>query len=160
MYYNFVNTPAGTLLFTGDGRKITGIHWQVYKRTLTIKPNWVEDKTVFEEAIQQLEEYFARKRKSFTFAHQAQGTPFQKSVWNKLAKLPYAAHTSYKKIASAIGNPKAVRAVGTAVGSNPICIVVPCHRVLGSDGRMSSGYAGGVKSKATLLNLEKIPYHM
>jgi len=154
MYYSFVDTPAGTLLFTGDDKIITGIYWQVYKRTPVVGADWVEDRNVFKEAIRQLEEYFAGTRHSFTFVHQSKGTPFQKSVWRELAKIPYGDHTSYKKIAEAIGNPKAVRAVGTAVGSNPISIVVPCHRVLTTTGKLG-GYAGGGKAKSFLLGLER-----
>ena len=130
MYYTFTDTPAGTLLLTGDGKVVTGMHWKVFKRAPSVEPGWVEDRSVFEEPLRQLDEYFSGRRKVFSFAYRALGTPFQMSVWQELTKIPYGGHTSYRTVAEAVGKPRAVRAVGTAVGSNPISIVIPCHRVL------------------------------
>lgn len=156
-YYTFLDTPAGALLFVGDGHTVTGIHWKSFIRRPEVTPDWVESNTVFKEALQQFDEYFAGRRTSFTFAHQASGTDFQKAVWKELEKIPYGAHSSYQTIASAISKPRAVRAVGTAVGSNPLSIIVPCHRVLTSSGKLG-GYAGGLASKRYLLEKEGIKF--
>lgn len=156
-YYTYSDTPAGTVLLTGDGTVTTGIYWKVFKRVPKVEDDWVEDEQVFGEVLTQLDEYFKGTRTTFSFPYEAKGTAFQKSVWKELEKLGYGAHASYQAIANAIGNPKAVRAVGTAVGSNPLSIVVPCHRVLTSSNAIS-GYAGGTASKAVLLNIEKIAF--
>jgi O-6-methylguanine DNA methyltransferase len=153
----FTDTPAGMLLLMGDSQVITGMHWKVFKRAPLIKPDWIEDPSPFLEVLRQLDEYFAGKRHAFDFAYKASGTPFQISVWNALTNIPFGATATYGEIAVKIGRPHAVRAVGTAVGSNPISIVVPCHRVLGFGGRIA-GYAGGLESKAALLRLENIAY--
>lgn len=104
-------------------------------------------------AVTQLQEYFAGNRKTFTFPIALKGTPFQISVWMKLVKIPYGQTVSYKDIAIAIGNEKAVRAVGMACNRNPIWIAIPCHRVVGSSQRLT-GYAGGLSMKNALLKLE------
>jgi methylated-DNA-[protein]-cysteine S-methyltransferase len=155
MYYALTNTPAGTLLLIGDGKTITGMHWEVFKRRPSINPEWTEDMEAFSDLMQQLDEYFAGTRQVFDFEYAAKGTEFQMKVWRELAKIPYGVRSSYQAIAGAVGNPKAARAVGTAVGSNPISIVIPCHRVLTSIGKLG-GYAGGFASKTLLLELEDI----
>lgn len=157
MYYTVKDTPAGELLFIGDGKAVTGIHWAVFKRTPEIQLDWIENEKVFSDAIKQFDEYFAGKRTSFTFVYSAQGTKFQKAVWKQLEAIPYGEFSSYRAIAIAIGNPKAVRAVGTAVGSNPLSIIVPCHRVLTSIMTLG-GYAGGIESKKYLLHTENIAF--
>ena len=101
----------------------------------------------------QLQEYFAGTRKNFTFPIQLKGTPFQLSVWKVLSEIPYGETATYKDIARAIGNEKAVRAVGMACNRNPIWIAVPCHRVVGNS-RKLTGYAGGLSMKDALLELE------
>lgn len=145
------------MLLTSDGEAITGMHWTVFPRAPKVSLGWIESKAFFSGVIAQLDEYFAGKRQKFDFAIKFEGTPFQQSVWNELQKIPYGAHTSYQAIAATIDRPKAVRAVGTAVGSNPLCIAVPCHRVLTSDQKLG-GYAGGLDSKRTLLSTEKIAW--
>lgn len=102
---------------------------------------------------QQLAEYFAGERREFQLELAPEGTPFQHQVWQELAQIPFGVVTSYGALAEKMGNPKASRGVGSANGANPICIVVPCHRVVGSDGRLT-GFAYGVHVKAELLNLE------
>ena len=109
---------------------------------------------VSELAAAQLQEYFAGTRKSFTFPTKLSGTPFQISVWEALCKIPYGETRTYGDIARAIGNEKAVRAVGMACNRNPIWIAIPCHRVLGSNKKLT-GYAGGLSMKDALLNLER-----
>ena len=101
----------------------------------------------------QLNEYLSGKRKSFSLPLKLEGTSFQKLVWNELLKIPYGTTTTYAAIATAIGNPKACRAVGRAVGANPIFIIVPCHRVIGSSGKLT-GFAYGLDVKRTLLDRE------
>ncbi len=108
----------------------------------------------FDDAIAQLEEYFAGRRLVFRLPLDLdQGTPFQRRVWKALLDIPYGATVTYKDIATAIGQPSAVRAVGSANGSNPIPIVVPCHRVVASGGKIG-GYGGGLPAKTKLLDLE------
>ena len=102
----------------------------------------------------QLAEYFAGKRSSFTFPIDPKGTAFQQSVWNALGRIPYGKVVTYKEIAAAIGNPSAARAVGMACNRNPIWIAIPCHRVIGSN-RKLTGYAGGMDMKQQLLQLEQ-----
>ena len=109
---------------------------------------------VSELAATQLQEYFAGTRKNFTFPIKLNGTPFQISVWQQLSRIPYGATRTYGDIARAIGKEKAARAVGMACNRNPIWIVIPCHRVLGSN-RKLTGYAGGISMKDALLNLER-----
>ena len=109
---------------------------------------------VLKQAVQQLKQYLAGKRSSFDLPLDLQGgTAFQQSVWQALLAIPAGSTTSYGVIGTRIGRPKAVRAVGAAVGRNPIGIIVPCHRVLGADGSLT-GYAGGLQRKQALLNLE------
>ncbi|SFH57409.1 methylated-DNA--[protein]-cysteine S-methyltransferase [Pisciglobus halotolerans] len=104
---------------------------------------------------QQLEEYFTGKRTVFDLPLDVSGTPFQISTWEALKEIPFGETKTYGEIATAIGNPKAVRAVGTAIGSNPISIIVPCHRVIGKDGRLT-GYGNGLPMKKRLLMLEDV----
>ncbi|MDX8336383.1 MULTISPECIES: methylated-DNA--[protein]-cysteine S-methyltransferase [Cetobacterium] len=109
---------------------------------------------ILEKAYKEINDFIKGKRKSFTFKINPSGTEFQKSVWNALLNIPYGEVKSYKDIAIAIGNPKACRAVGMANNKNPIPIVIPCHRVIGSNGKLT-GYAYGLSLKEHLLNLEK-----
>lgn len=109
---------------------------------------------VIKEAHQQLMEYLSGERKQFDLPLSPRGTAFQQRVWNALLEIPYGETRSYKQIAEAIGNPKAVRAVGMANNRNPLLIVVPCHRVIGADGKLV-GYGAGIEMKEFLLRLEK-----
>lgn len=105
------------------------------------------------QIIQQIEEYFTRKRYVFNLPLDLQGTEFQKRVWNELLKIPFGKTVTYKEVALKLGDVKAVRAVGTANGANPVSIIIPCHRVIGSDGSLT-GYAGGLWRKKWLLEFE------
>ena len=116
-------------------------------------PDAREDRKRLMPCRQQLEEYFARKRKQFTLPLDLRGTDFQKRCWAQLLKIPYGQTRSYRQIAEAVGNRNAVRAVGLANGQNPIAIIVPCHRVIASDGTLC-GYGGGLELKEELLRLE------
>lgn len=113
----------------------------------------IETTSVLEEAKSQLDGYFAGNRKAFTIPLHLVGTDFQQQVWNELLNIPYGATTSYKEIAQNISKPKAVRAVAGAIGANGISILIPCHRVIGSD-KSLTGYAGGLKAKKMLLQIE------
>ena len=106
-----------------------------------------------EQAVRQLEEYFAGKRKTFDLTLAPHGTPFQQDVWRALQDIPYGATRSYAQIANAIGRPSATRAVGAANGANPIPIIIPCHRVIGTNGKLT-GFGGGLPMKQWLLDLE------
>lgn len=155
MQYTYKETPMGTVLFTRDGPVLTGLHWKVFRRAPQVGTDWIEDEAAFADVFLQLEEYYAGKRHSFDLDVAARGTEFQMSVWRELEKIPYGQASSYQAIAAAVGRPKAVRAVGTAIGSNPISIIIPCHRVLTSDGKLG-GYAGGLPAKLALLQTEGI----
>ena len=113
------------------------------------------DEPVLEEATRQLAEYFSGKRKTFTVSLVYHGTPFQEKVWGELLKIPYGETRTYGEIAAAIGKPKASRAVGMACHRNPIGILIPCHRVIGSGGKLT-GFGGGLDKKQALLEREKI----
>lgn len=113
----------------------------------------VQDDEIMQPYMIQLQEYFQGVRKEFTFPVDLQGTPFQQSVWQALHTIPHGHTDSYTGIACAIGKPQAVRAVGTAIGANPVLIVVPCHRVIGKNGTLT-GYRGGLDAKQGLLQLE------
>lgn len=157
MYYTYAKTQLGPILLTSDGKTLTGLYWKVFRRAPTPEADWVEDAAAFADVLRELDEYLAGKRQHFDVPYRAEGTAFQKQVWQALEQIPFGASASYREIATAIGRPKAVRAVGTAVGSNPVCIIVPCHRALGS-GQTLNGYAGGLDAKRALLKLEHIPY--
>lgn len=143
------DSKIGPLEITGTEKGITGIRF-VKRRTKSdsVLP------PVLKEALQQLEEYFSGNRKDFTVKLILQGTDFQKKVWKQLRKIPYALTASYKDLAQAIGNEKAVRAVGGANGRNNIGIIVPCHRVIAHDGTLG-GFGGGLWRKDWLLKHEK-----
>lgn len=147
----FYETMIGLLGIKEDGTNITEIYFG--KDEI---PNNMELKEtpLIKEAMNQLEEYFEGKRKSFDLPFEAKGTEFQRSVWNELLKIPYGETCSYGEIAKRIGNPKGSRAIGMANNRNPISIVIPCHRVIGASGKLV-GYGGGLDIKEKLLNLEK-----
>ena len=113
----------------------------------------IQETNLIKEAYRQLSEYLEGKRKVFDLPYKIQGTEFQKRVWKALCDIPYGETRSYKQIAEAIGNPKAVRAVGMANNKNPLLVVVPCHRVIGANGQLV-GYASGLEKKRLLLQLE------
>lgn len=115
---------------------------------------WIEDNTIFPDAVSQLTEYFDGRLKQFDLNLQPKGTEFQQQVWQALLTIPYGTTVSYGDIAEQINNPKAFRAVGLANRSNPIPIIIPCHRVIGKNGKLT-GFAGGLDIKQTLLALEK-----
>lgn len=152
MYYTTLETPVGKLLLTADASALTGVY---FADRHALDNAWVEapNQAVLVQAATQLMEYFSSKRDSFELPLAASGTEFQRQVWQALRAIPYGETRSYADIAKAIGRPLAVRAVGAANGANPISIIIPCHRVVGSNGRLT-GYAGGMERKQQLLALE------
>lgn len=154
-FYKTVKSPVGRLKLVASDRGLVAILWENDSPDRVRLGSLQEHKEhpVLLEAERQLNDYFAGKRKSFALRFDAQGTDFQKAVWQALATIPFGETRSYSDIARQIGRPKAVRAVGAANGRNPISIVVPCHRVIGSNGKLT-GFAGGLETKATLLRLE------
>jgi methylated-DNA-[protein]-cysteine S-methyltransferase len=124
------------------------------KRKVSIQPEWIYDDKPFCSLVQQFQEYFQGQRHQFDIPIRLEGTRFQELVWKELRNIPYGTTTTYGELAKRIGNPKAVRAVGMANGQNPIPIIVPCHRVIGSNG-MLTGFSGGLHNKTLLLSLEE-----
>jgi len=156
MNYQFLDTPIGRLRLVSDGAHLLTIEFEGQHGD-SASDHEVSDPVLLSCA-RQLKEYFAGDRDSFDLPLAAGGTDFQRAVWAALADIPYGELRSYRDIAEAIDNPAAVRAVGAANGRNPLPIVVPCHRVIGSDGSLT-GFAGGLETKTRLLQLEgALPY--
>lgn len=148
-------SPLGTMLLAATDRGLAGV-WFVGQRHGPDSSGWREDPEhpVLREAIAQLQAYYAGERTRFDLPLDLRaGTAFQQSVWDALRAIPPGGTTSYAELARRLGKPQAARAIGAAVGRNPVSIVVPCHRVLGTDGTLT-GYAGGLERKTALLQLE------
>jgi methylated-DNA-[protein]-cysteine S-methyltransferase len=154
--YCWIESPLGRMLLMSDGRGLTGLHFEREKYFPPIGQDWTESPAtpVLAQAARQLGEYFAGERDRFDLPLAPSGTAFQQCVWRELLGIPCGTTVTYGDIARGIGAPKSVRAVGAAVGRNPISIVVPCHRVVGSDGALT-GYAGGLERKRALLAHER-----
>jgi methylated-DNA-[protein]-cysteine S-methyltransferase len=153
--FRTMNSPVGILKLVANDNKLVAILWDNEKLN-RVKLDEMEedmDHPILLETESQLKEYFSGERISFNLPLEANGTKFQKSIWHTLTQIPYGSTNSYKEIAEKIGHPKAVRAVGTAIGRNPISIVIPCHRVIATNGGLA-GFAGGLDRKKTLLTLE------
>ncbi|WP_107839137.1 methylated-DNA--[protein]-cysteine S-methyltransferase [Metasolibacillus meyeri] len=148
-YKLYYESPLGTIEIMGTEKAIVSILFVEQENTLQ-----VEVPQILTDCYNQLNEYFKGIRQEFTFSYQFEGTDFQKTVWQALTEIPYAETVSYKDIALTIANEKAVRAVGSANGKNKLSIVVPCHRIIGSNGKLT-GYAGGLWRKEWLLQHEK-----
>jgi methylated-DNA-[protein]-cysteine S-methyltransferase len=151
--YTMFESPVGTLLLAGDGNGLRLVSFESSKHAAPPQADWRQDKTPFTEVIRQLRAYFRGELKEFDLPLALEGTKFQLHVWNTLRSIPYGETISYAQLAGRIGDPKAVRAVGLANGSNPIPIIIPCHRVIGSDGSLT-GFGGGLSTKKLLLELE------
>ena len=159
MYFTwYPDSPVGMLLLAGTSEQLTHLLFadKSQKRSAIVpEPAWEENPRPFAEAVRQLKAYFAGKLQTFSLPVAGRGTEFQRAVWKELQNVPYGQTASYGEIAAAIGRPTASRAVGMANGRNPISIVVPCHRIIGSNGRLV-GYGGGLHRKTRLLQLEGI----
>ena len=153
MEYCYLDSPLGALLLAGQAETLSLLSFPEGKRKRMPGPGWQERQVAFVAARQQLQEYFAGKRREFALQLAPQGTPFQLSVLDALGSIPYGTTLSYQEVAARIGRPKAVRAVGAANGRNPLPIVIPCHRVIGADGSLT-GFGGGLEAKRYLLALE------
>lgn len=143
----YVSSPIGTLRITSDGKKIVGID------TAKKKEKSDPDATS-QRCSREITRYFEGKTDGFSVPMSADGTSLQKSVWKAMCRIPYGKTKTYGAIAQEIGKPKAVRAVGTACGKNPLLLMIPCHRIVGSHGRLG-GFSAGIKAKKYLLALEK-----
>jgi methylated-DNA-[protein]-cysteine S-methyltransferase len=153
MYYCYVDTPIGELLLAGEVDTLQVIGFPRGSMRREPKPDWIFNEKPLAEARRQLQEYFDGLRTDFDLPLKLTGTEFQVSVLRALQDVPYGETVSYGEIAKRIGRPRAVRAVGAANGRNPLPIVIPCHRVIGSTGDLT-GFGGGLDTKEALLRLE------
>jgi methylated-DNA-[protein]-cysteine S-methyltransferase len=156
LYYSRIDdSPAGPLLLAGNRDGLHVLAFGVGSRPREIDPSWVLDTHGELNGVRrELDEYFAGRLRAFSTPLAFDGTPFQNQVWKQLCRIPYGETISYLDLAKRIDNPKAVRAVGMANGANPIAIIVPCHRVIGSNGSLT-GFGGGLPVKKALLALER-----
>jgi methylated-DNA-[protein]-cysteine S-methyltransferase len=147
--YSEIDSPVGRLMLAGEPGCLRILSFDGEPKSA-----WLQDLAPFRQVIEQLNAYFAGELREFSITLDPEGTPFQIRVWRELERIPYGETISYGQLAQRIGNPKASRAVGLANGSNPIAIIVPCHRVIGSNGKLT-GYGGGLPIKQHLLALER-----
>lgn len=156
-YYKEMGSPVGRLKIVASDNGLAAVLWEDDNPKRIRVRTYVEDNShpVLIEAERQLKEYFEGRRTSFSLVLDPVGTEFQREVWKALSTIPYGETRSYTDVARQIGHANAVRAVGAANGRNPISIVVPCHRVIGSSGELR-GFAGGLEAKAALLSMERI----
>lgn len=150
-----MESPLGTLTLVNTDGVLSGIYMPEHKRGPKPEALGTRAHSGFEQTVSELHEYFGKSRTEFTLPLAPQGTDFQQRVWEALRNIPYGETRSYAQLADVIGNRAAIRAVGLANGRNPISIVVPCHRVIGSNGSLT-GYAGGLDRKKLLLELEGV----
>ena len=149
MRFAVMNSPLGPITLASSERGLSSVNFGI-----TIPPHGIVDENANRVFIDQLSEYFERRRTTFDFTLDFDGTPFQVSVWQALLQIPYGETRSYGDIAKSIGKPGAARAVGMANHENPIAVVIPCHRVVGQNGSLT-GYAGGLHLKQKLLSIEQ-----
>ena len=151
------DSPLGPMLVTADENGLTHVDFVGAKYTRPVRPEWVEDPgaPVLVECRRQLEEYFAGKRTGFDLPLAPQGTAFQQRVWEEISRVRFGETISYGELAKRAGAPGQARAAGAATGRNPVGVVIPCHRIVGSDGSLT-GYAGGLERKRELLELEGV----
>jgi methylated-DNA-[protein]-cysteine S-methyltransferase len=154
MNYTEMESPVGPLLLVADDAGLREILFVNGRHKARPDPSWKKDSARFKETIRQLKAYFAGDLEDFDLRLAPEGTRFQLKVWERLCGIRYGETISYGELARGIGNPNACRAVGLANGSNPIPIVIPCHRVIGSNGKLT-GYGGGLPIKEKLLALER-----
>jgi len=156
LFCKVMESPVGKLQLIATDKALVAVLWENDKPQRVRLDDLVanDQHPVLVETERQLKEYFAGKRKKFSVALDMRGTRFQKDVWEALLAIPFGETRSYAQLAKQLGNPRATRAVGAANGRNPVSIIVPCHRVIGSSGKLT-GFAGGLEVKAHLLNLEK-----
>jgi len=151
-----IDSPVGKLKLVANDKALVAVLWENDNPTRVRLSDLVEQHAhpILMKAEQQLNEYFVGRRKDFSIFLDMAGTPFQRSVWEALLAIPFGQTTTYVDLARHLGNPQATRAVGAATGRNPLSIIVPCHRVIGSRGKLT-GFAGGLDAKAYLLLMEQ-----
>jgi len=154
MYYTYCDSPVGRLLLAGDENGLKLINFQAGRIKRKPEDGWKRDAGRFQTAVDELNAYFSGHLKRFSVPILLQGTPFQVLVLKELQNVSYGATISYGELAGKIGRPKAARAVGAANAANPIPIIIPCHRVIGSNGKLT-GFGGGLEAKQILLDLEQ-----
>ncbi|MFK7862767.1 MAG: methylated-DNA--[protein]-cysteine S-methyltransferase [Pseudohongiellaceae bacterium] len=152
-YYTYHTTPIGSLLLAGTDKGLSLLGFPQGKMQRRHESGWQREEEPFRDAVDQLDNYFSGELEKFTLQLDPVGTDFQRSVWQALLQIPYGETWSYGELAKYINKPKASRAVGAANGVNPIPVIIPCHRVIGSSGKLT-GFGGGLETKETLLNLE------
>jgi methylated-DNA-[protein]-cysteine S-methyltransferase len=154
-YYDYYQSPRGRMLLVADAKALTGVYFIGRKYQPRIEGGWRRDvrHAPLRQAKDQLAEYFGGKRKRFTVKVAPRGTPFQRAVWKTIAGVGFGQTIPYAELARRAGRPGSARAAGAATGRNPIGIIVPCHRIVGSNGSLT-GYAGGLERKKALLALE------
>ncbi len=153
IHYDEMHTPIGTLLLAADAQGLREVWFETARHPRSRPSSWLHSPSALQFARVQLEEYFAGTRQQFELPLHPLGTPFQLAVWKELARIPYGVTISYGELAQRIEQPRAVRAVGAANGRNPLPIVLPCHRVIGSNGSLT-GFGGGLPTKRFLLSME------
>ena len=153
MYYSYIDSPIGPLLVSGDEHQLQGLFFSTGAKARGAGEGWLRSDKRFSGVAEQLKEYFAGERRQFDLNLALRGTEFRLAVLAALQRIPFGETRSYLEIAQEIGNPKAVRAVGAANGNNPIALIIPCHRVIGSNGSMT-GFGGGLDTKRYLLDHE------
>ena len=152
--YDYLDTPIGRLLLAADDHGLRCIEFPRADQGVRIGAHWRRGRARLGAAIAQLEAWFAGDLLAFDLVLAAEGTPFRKAVWNELVRIPYGETISYGELARRVGDPSASRAVGAANGANPLPIVVPCHRVIGANGKLT-GFGGGLPTKQWLLEHER-----
>ncbi|MEU7382910.1 MULTISPECIES: methylated-DNA--[protein]-cysteine S-methyltransferase [unclassified Streptomyces] len=152
--YTVIDSPYDLLTLVADDGVLCGLYMTEQRHRPPEESFGEPDDAPFGEAVEQLDAYFGGELKEFTVPLRLHGTPFQRSVWDQLRKIPYGETRSYGDLATALGNPGASRAVGLANGKNPVGIIVPCHRVIGTGGSLT-GYGGGLPRKQRLLDFER-----
>jgi methylated-DNA-[protein]-cysteine S-methyltransferase len=155
--YTVTDSPFGSVCVAGTKRGLIRVGFAYGDRPVGPEAGWQEDPGLLEEAIDQFQEYFQGQRQAFTLPLAPPGTPFQQRVWQELQRIPFGMTLTYRELAEHLGMPQAARAVGHANGRNPLAIVIPCHRLIGSDGRLR-GYAGGLTLKQRLLQHESLQF--
>lgn len=152
--YQWTESPVGRLLLVADEGGLRELLFERGRTAPVIDASWKDNDRLLREAIRQLRAFFAGERQHFDLELNPQGTGFQQRVWRALQEIPFGETISYRELARRLGNPAASRAVGLANGSNPIAIIIPCHRVIGSNGTLT-GYGGGLENKRWLLDFER-----
>ncbi len=155
MYYWQMPSPVGRLLLAGDAEGLRMIEFRKSRHPVRPAPDWKRDPAPFRGVMDLLERYFAGQNPCCEVPLVVRGTPFQLAVWSALTRIPYGETRSYGDLAQAVDKPRAARAVGAAVGRNPIPILIPCHRVIGSTGSLT-GFGGGLRVKRMLLAIEGV----